>query len=94
MSLFSFSDLPASATSFDVTGFEVSNGHKVAVLRCRGSYAYYTASADPSGFSSIDFHASRVFMTESRLDSLRVGDTLHVDFMDGEAVFTLERGEG
>jgi hypothetical protein len=87
-----FSDLPASATSFAVTGFATSNGHKVAILRCNGSWAYYSASADASGFGAVDFHASRVFMTQSRLDSLRVGDTLHVDFIDGEALFTLEKG--
>jgi hypothetical protein len=87
-----YTDLPASASSFAVTGFDTSNGHKVAILRCNGSYAYFSASADASGFGSVDFHASRVFMTESRLDSLRVGDTLHVDFLDGEAVFTLEKG--
>jgi len=94
MSLFSFSDLPALASSFDVTGFEVSNGRKVAILRCRGSWASYTASADASGFDAVDFHASRVFMTESRLESLCVGDVLHADFHDGDVTFTLERGEG
>ena len=80
------------ASSFAVTGFEMSNGHKAAILRCRGSYAYFSASADPSGFDAVDFHASRVFMSTSRLESLRVGDTLHVDFLDDGAVFTLERG--
>lgn len=85
-------DLPALAASFAVEGFATSNGNKCAILRCRGSYASFWASADPSGFGSVDFHASRVFMTESRLESLREGDTLHVDFIDGEAVFTLERG--
>jgi hypothetical protein len=88
-----YNELPVNASSFAVEAFAVSNGHKVAILRCNGSYAYFSASADASGFGSVDFHASRVFMTESRLDSLHVGDTLRVDFMEGEAVFTLERGE-
>ena len=87
-----FSDLPALASSFDVEALHPSSGGMTALLRCRGSYAYYTASADPSGFGSVDFHSARVFMTQSRLDSLSVGDTLHVDFIDGEAVFTLEKG--
>jgi hypothetical protein len=87
-----FSDLPVNASSFAVEGFAVSNGHKVAILRCNGSYAYFSASADPSGFGVVDFQASRVFMTASRLDSLQVGDTLHADFIEGEAVFTLEKG--
>jgi hypothetical protein len=88
-----FSDLPANASSFAVTGFDTSNGHKVAILRCNGSYAYFSASADPSGFDAVDFHASRVFMCESRLESLRVGDTLRADFHEGDVTFTLERGE-
>jgi hypothetical protein len=88
-----FSELPASASSFVVTGFEVSNGHKVAILRCNGAWRYYTASADASGFDAIDFHASRVFMSASRLQCLQIGDTLHADFHDGDVTFTLERGE-
>jgi hypothetical protein len=85
-------DLPVNASSFAVTGFATSNGHKVAILRCNGSWHYFTASADPSGFAAVDFQSRRVFMTESRLDSLSVGDTLHVDFIEGEALFTLEKG--
>jgi len=89
-----FSDLPVNASSFAVTGFATSNGHKVAILRCNGSYAYYSASADPSGFDAVDFHASRLFMAASRIESLQIGDTLHADFHDGDVTFTLERREG
>ena len=87
-------DLPVNASSFDVEALHPSSGGMTALLRCRGSYAYFSASADPSGFDTVDFHASRVFMSASRLDSLRIGDTLHADFHDGDVTFTLERGEG
>jgi len=89
--MFNSDELPINASSFAVTGFDVSNGHKVAILRCSGSWAYYTASADPSWFAAVDFHDSRLFMSASRLDSLAIGDTLHADFRDGEVTFTLER---